>query len=578
MPSPLDLVVLNGPRENEVVPLDPSRLLRLGRSAKGFQLVDPLVSLIHAEIQWEGDRFWIEDSGSATGTFVNEVRVMDKAVGLEPGMKIRLGETEIEVRTRPRSTLLRTVGLIAGIGLVAAAGLTVINNIEVVYEPRIMWFEPVHQGGGVTDPLVEVPITFIRETGVDHRNLKVEQVSDFDGDGVDEMWLSWSQGRRLVTFTPDGSWRTVADIPPTCRRGRLSLDGLDPVCADALAVGKPLPEGCDRITGGGFPPLECGGVTYQFRDGTYLPSALEGLLAWMPPTIEKEGPTVGKGKNKVTIMLREEVEGPPRAWVFSKVKTATLGGFLAERGVTEPIHYIVCENAFPGVRAQVLTASGRLEPLSLGCIGGIELFGAQRSAEFGTTFPRMIALTGVGREALMADVSTWMSGDPDGLFMSPRDRRSLTVMRDPPTPRVGGVAVQFEGPELPGDYIAAEQPVPGVRRWLLTEFAEVRPGPADSQVLAGSTTVDVPGCGAVEVSMGPWHCLKAKGCLSSSQFLTVRNTGCGTGRPMPVPYAPGEHPFRDGRLAGKVLVDAIDGPQLDVLRVRLAWREPAPAE
>jgi hypothetical protein len=78
--------------------------------------------------------------------------------------------------------------------------------------------------------------------------------------------------------------------------------------------------------------------------------------------------------------------------------------------------------------------------------------------------------------------------------------------------------------------------------------------------------------------MGPWHCLKAKGCLSSSQFLTVRNTGCGTGRPMPVPYAPGEHPFRDGRLAGKVLVDAIDGPQLDVLRVRLAWREPAPAE
>ena len=61
MSSAIDLVILNGPSEGEVISLTPDTPLKLGRSAKGYQLIDPLVSLNHAMISFEGDSYWIED-------------------------------------------------------------------------------------------------------------------------------------------------------------------------------------------------------------------------------------------------------------------------------------------------------------------------------------------------------------------------------------------------------------------------------------------------------------------------------------------------------------------------------------
>ena len=57
MSSALDLVVLTGPLEGTVVNLRPNEPLLLGRSSKGLQLIDPMVSLNHSEITWEGDRY-----------------------------------------------------------------------------------------------------------------------------------------------------------------------------------------------------------------------------------------------------------------------------------------------------------------------------------------------------------------------------------------------------------------------------------------------------------------------------------------------------------------------------------------
>ena len=97
------------------------------------------------------------------------------------------------------------------------------QSIEVSYEPKLRWAEEIAQGAGYKSDILEIPTSFIRETGVDHRQLQVERVTDFDENGVDELWLKWPDGRRIVTFDKDGSWRTVADLRSDCRDKQRSL-------------------------------------------------------------------------------------------------------------------------------------------------------------------------------------------------------------------------------------------------------------------------------------------------------------------------------------------------------------------
>jgi pSer/pThr/pTyr-binding forkhead associated (FHA) protein len=253
MSSALDLIVLNGPREADVVQLKPTHPLRLGRSIKGFQLVDPLVSLTHAEVAWEGDRYWVEDLGSATGTFVNDVRLTDKPVVVVAGMRIRLGETILEVRHRPKSTLLRGLGVAAALFLVFFAYDTYRRSISVEYQPHLVWYRSVNQGAGVSSNNIDVPTSFIRETGVDHRGLKIDDVTDYDEDGIDELWLKWDVGlggRRIVTFDDAGDWMTIGEVPLACKpRARSLAEGLPAECyLDASRVRTALPEICRRST------------------------------------------------------------------------------------------------------------------------------------------------------------------------------------------------------------------------------------------------------------------------------------------------------------------------------------------
>lgn len=577
MSSALDLVVLTGPLEGQVVQLRPHEPLLLGRSSKGLQLIDPLVSLNHSEITWEGDRYWIEDLGSATGTYVNDVRLSDKAVCLVPGMRIRMGETDVEVRERPRSAALRIVGAAAALLILYLGVKSFMDSIEVSYDPKVQWATVVKQGAGYESEVLQIPTDFIRENGVDHRELQIERVTDFDANGVDELWLRWPGGRRVVTFNPDGSWKSLSDLNADCRdKSRSLAEGLPAECyVDKSRIRSEMPQICRGFDlSDGFPDQDCAGTTFRFHDGAYRIVEHEGLYVWMPPTKDPPPPTGPKPKKAPPPPKRIVTEGPIEPFLFTLIRPANLAGFLADRGVVEPIHYLVCEDAVPGIRAQVLTEAGDIVPLTVGCIGDLGAEGLAYSKEFGDGIPRMMAFTGTGYEALLEDIAGYLGGGPDKLFM---DRQQLALydkISSAPQRRLGGIKVAFEGPVRIFDPIAQEFDVPGERRLVASEFAPQPPPPSKVVRIDGPGRYPLDGCSELEVSTKDWHCLFTKACGANSNFLTIENIGCGEAKPARYPYARAINSYDDGVLEGRVSVESIDvDGQIDVLRVRMAYRE-----
>jgi adenylate cyclase len=94
--------------------------IEIGRECDGVLLADAQVSRRHAKIELVGERVVVTDLGSTNGTFLDDVR-MTSSVVLEPGTKIRLGDTTLELATEtdPRRT---TLG--AGSRQTVAAGST----------------------------------------------------------------------------------------------------------------------------------------------------------------------------------------------------------------------------------------------------------------------------------------------------------------------------------------------------------------------------------------------------------------------------------------------------------------------
>lgn len=57
---------------------------------------DPNISRIHLIVTLKHERIWIEDQGSANGTFVNSQKIpAQKTISVEPGDKVKLGKSEI---------------------------------------------------------------------------------------------------------------------------------------------------------------------------------------------------------------------------------------------------------------------------------------------------------------------------------------------------------------------------------------------------------------------------------------------------------------------------------------------------
>jgi GAF domain-containing protein len=83
----------------------------VGRSAEcHVQIADPWISSMHALFERRGDQLWVVDLDSRNGTFVAEERVHEAP--LRPGVKIRFGKTEAEIRSGHDSG--ESPGLMAG--------------------------------------------------------------------------------------------------------------------------------------------------------------------------------------------------------------------------------------------------------------------------------------------------------------------------------------------------------------------------------------------------------------------------------------------------------------------------------
>jgi hypothetical protein len=83
--------------------LGPAHILGRG-SQCDIQVLDPAVSLLHAFIRFEGDRYQLYDLGSTGGTFVNGDLVGPLGVPLEGGEQIRMGETTFEFGRAAKGT------------------------------------------------------------------------------------------------------------------------------------------------------------------------------------------------------------------------------------------------------------------------------------------------------------------------------------------------------------------------------------------------------------------------------------------------------------------------------------------
>ena len=69
--------------------------ITIGRSARNDVCIpDPFASRVHAEVRREGDQYFIQDLGSANGTYYNGGR-LEQVVPLTHGGRIQIGETEI---------------------------------------------------------------------------------------------------------------------------------------------------------------------------------------------------------------------------------------------------------------------------------------------------------------------------------------------------------------------------------------------------------------------------------------------------------------------------------------------------
>lgn len=89
-----ELIINNADRSPDRFKLGRLRIT-IGRSARNDLCVpDPFASRVHAEVRREGDQYYLQDLGSANGTYYNGTRI-EGEVELSHSGRIQIGETEI---------------------------------------------------------------------------------------------------------------------------------------------------------------------------------------------------------------------------------------------------------------------------------------------------------------------------------------------------------------------------------------------------------------------------------------------------------------------------------------------------
>jgi len=86
-----------GPHRGTRVVLEPGRVLRVGRHGEGLDLPkDTQISREHFELEWDGEKCFLRDAGSITGTKLNGEDIKEKTE-VHSGDWIRAGDTVISV-------------------------------------------------------------------------------------------------------------------------------------------------------------------------------------------------------------------------------------------------------------------------------------------------------------------------------------------------------------------------------------------------------------------------------------------------------------------------------------------------
>lgn len=525
----MDLLGVDGPGEGLRAELDPDEPLLIGRGLKGLEVPDPLVSLQHATIQFQEGRFTIIDLDTAAGTNVEGARIPPREpVPITVGTRIVLGSSTFEIVERHR--LLRRM---AELGVLGAMGLVILCAGLYAVAPRretsmaLVWSEPIAQGAR-TDPQLALDMRVLRSWGVHPSTLRIRRVTDFDRDGISEVWLTGTEREFVVTFAPDGRWTDLGSVA----------------------------RGCTDVRGGatsGLPMLECGALTYAVLDGpTYQVLSQKGVVVWSIP-----------GDTKVLV-------GAPTAHLVKVGRAGLrretgLAGLLAANGVDRPVHYIICGSAFPDLPALALTDGGGLHALATGCSPMLQVSGLDAGGGVAA-----VAFTAAGHEALLEDLETYLGDTPDGLFRDEAGDAVSAAWRAEPAP-LAAAWVAFDGADHFFDPVAKEAPVRGARRWRADA---VEGATSVTLVGAGKVRLDPPGCSILEVETGLWNCQVTQRCLPSSTFATVRDVGCG--EPSELFVVPYEAHAVDGTvddLQVRFRVDSANlDPRLDVFRARIGWR------
>jgi len=512
-----DLIATSGPLAGERFALDDSQELVIGRTQRGINIPDPLVSVNHAKLVYASKQWTISDLDSATGTQVNgEPLEPGTPVPIDVGDVIAIGEGEFTLDSSGSRVVRRLLWAMF------PAWILVLVAIAVLYwasgdRPVVLSLtKPIHTFSGEVKQ-IEVPKVFIRRHGLNVSKLSWRDTTDKDQNGIDELWLQVGDKEIVVTFTEKG-WKLLGKIP----------------------------QGCVERGGEFFPDLDCDGLSYRMLDGRYVAVDQVDPVVWFigDPAGEYErkieDPTKKKGRAKakstegegpkVPVVVVPELQALKDSAVavpyrLSMGKADLLAGFLTAHGVNSPVHYIICEDVFLGVPAQALLEGGRVQQLSYGCGDEIGLRGSRAPAFEGARVAA-IAFTAIGREMLPKHLSYTWSGAPEPIFLNNRKRATLKTFSQWPISLRGGVYVVFKATEHIFHPIAREPSVDPRIRLVSEQVSEVEAITA-SLLSRGRGKLDPDGCAVVEVRTGNFRCAVMRGCFPGSRFISIYETGCG---------------------------------------------------
>ncbi|MEN0067551.1 MAG: FHA domain-containing protein [Myxococcota bacterium] len=504
-------------------PVPPDRPLPIGRASQGLQIPDPLVSIHHARISYNIRRgYVIEDLESATGTWVDEECIKGESRPIGVGTVLRFGSTTLEIvpsnRVQPWMQVVAAISagmlLFAFLVFVGMAAVSTRGGAPCLVPRRA---ERIDMGTERTS-CVDVPTSFLRERGLSVPDVSIKEVSDYDKNGVSELWLVLrGKGEAVVTFGESlDDWKVLGEFPSKCSF--------------------PSSFSQNQVRGEFFPEVFCNGTNWTMsgRTGTYEIFSEDGIVVFYQG--EKTSLLGGMGEaeehaeedpkdEEEPSSIEWDTDSPLNVGRFTLGDPINLGSFLVDRGITSAVHYVICETAFPAeLTAQVLLSDGTVQKMSRGCINQVRLDGLRGR-------PVAFATSEAGRQALLDDLTTFFGGNPDGLFLPGVRATQLAHLRVDPGPHRGGVKLEAASSDFGID---VTNPLPDRRevakepRQLIELDSNTRPAPRSATydlLAAGQYRFDPPGCAEIRVKVEDFSS-EGWETFFPFTFLEVEDSGC----------------------------------------------------